>query len=273
MRLIKSILAVLAAWPIAALTVPAAADVLIMRTGERFETSQLWEGENTYRFDLNGLVVRVHKSDVAGVIRAEAPEGRAPAPPQLPQRAGNARNDGPPPAEYAQVAPPKPPPQTPDSGKNASEPRQKAPSAPKPIISAQDTGLQGVAWQMNPSDLPGLEKVGNDDLLGGIDQYRLADIDFAFGRAGLDGMLFGFWRNRLYSITCWIAGRPGYEQLKDEVFATYGKGHKNRTGLERYVWQSRDSDRLLEFDDQLNSGIFWMRSRKLDTLIREINPQ
>ena len=50
-------------------------------------------------------------------------------------------------------------------------------------------------------------------------------------------------------------------------------GQPSASGQERYVWEDSDTDRLLEFDKQLNTGIFWMRSRRLDVEIKRLYPE
>ena len=90
----------------------------------------------------------------------------------------------------------------------------------------------------------------------------------------LDGLVFGFWRNRLYSIMMWVEGEPGYRRLQKVVFDRYGEGQKSKNSKEQYVWvKDKTTDRLLEFDEQRNIGIFWMRSRELDAHIKQIYPE
>jgi hypothetical protein len=90
----------------------------------------------------------------------------------------------------------------------------------------------------------------------------------------LDGLVFGFWQNRLYSIMMWVEGRPAYNGLERVVLDRYGDGRKSKTHQARYVWvDDRTTDRMLEFDEQRNVGIFWMRSRDLDSHIKSVYPE
>lgn len=320
MRFKKIIYYLILIGPVSALPVLAAADALVMHSGERFNASRIWEGKNTIRFDMNGLIVRVDKSEVAEIIRAHVPHKPSPVPPAshpvpvaekpagimdtipqpdqpadtresnrqtaaetsdiiwqpdtpadpsfLAQSTGSTRSNSPPPVEHSIS--------TPETSRLAgnqqqtktSVSRSRQPHAPTTQSAVSGTGLDGIRWQMHPADLQGIIKTSTEDLYGGIDQYQFAEDHPKFGRISLDGMLYGFWHNRLYSITCWIAGRPGYERLKAEVFDIYGKGRQNQAGLERFIWRDPTSDRFLEFDDQLNTGIFWMRSRELDSRIK-----
>ncbi len=320
MRFKKIIYSLVLIGPVSALPVPAAADVLVMHSGERFNASRLWEEKNAIRFDMNGLIVRVDKSEVDEIIRTHvpdkppaAPRASHPAPvaekpagimdilPQPDQPAapresnrqtaaeapdtiwqpytpadpnvwaqptGSTRSSSPPPVEPS-VSMPEPSRLAGSQQQTkTSASRSQQPHAPTAQSTVSGTGLDGIQWQMRPADLQGIIKTSTEDLYGGIDQYQFAKNHPKFGRVALDGLLFGFWRNSLYSITCWIAGRPGYERLKAEVLDVYGTERQNRAGLERFIWRDPTSDRFLEFDDQLNTGIFWMRSRELDSRIK-----
>jgi hypothetical protein len=90
------------------------------------------------------------------------------------------------------------------------------------------------------------------------------------GPAVLDGRIYGFWRNRLYTITMWVEGPPAYRRLREAVFERYGPGRQNSDGRERFVWADPTTDRMLEYDEQLNTGLFWMRSRALDDEIKQL---
>ncbi len=71
----------------------------------------------------------------------------------------------------------------------------------------------------------------------------------------------------------WVDGNPGYARLQQAVLDRYGPGTKNETGLERYIWRDNTTDRMLEFDEKLNTGIFWMRSKNLDQQIKRFYPE
>ncbi len=240
------------------------ADEVVLTTGERFTSSKVWEAEGKIRFDLQGLVVSVDKADVAAVIRSSP----------LPL---------PPPPE-AVVAPRQVPPLIQPSRPVRTPPEKSAPlPVPDHPASRNDAvgksrvrgiGFDGIAWQMKPSQIPGIEKFKTDPAYGGIDQYWRPDGSLIFGNLALDGLIFGFWRDRLYSIMIWVDGKPGYERLRQVVFDRYGRGIKNEKGLERYVWlDDTTTDRMVEFDTELNTGIFWMRSRGLNLDIKRLYPE
>lgn len=249
----------MAAWPTARF---AHADEVVLTSGERFTSSKVWEENGKILFDMQGLIVSVSMADVAAIIRGTGNPSLPAVSPELPLQ------------NRPEASP---------SGRVQTS--SQKPAAPvvseKPVIRNQTArnpeirgiGLDGLVWQMKPTEIPGIEKLETDPSYGGIDQYWWPGGNLTLGNALLDGLVFGFWQNRLYSIMIWVNGNPGYTRLQQAVFDRYGPGAKNETGLERYIWRDNTTDRMLEFDAKLNTGIFWMRSKNLDQQIKRLYPE
>jgi hypothetical protein len=244
------------------------ADEIIMITGETFSSPKIWEEDGKIRFNMHGLIVSVEKSEVAQIIRNQ--ESRQPTrkPTQPLSQAPIVRlsPQNPEPAIHAK----------PLTSKPAYSPRPVKPShrknqdQPMKTSTAVGIGLEGISWHLESSDLPDLKKIETDPMYGGIDQYYRENETMTLGPAVLDGKIYGFWRNRLYMITMWVEGPPAYARLRKAVFERYGRGRQNNDGLERYIWADPTTDRMLEFDEQLNTGLFWMRSSALDDKIKRL---
>jgi hypothetical protein len=244
------------------------ADEIIMITGETFSSPKVWEEDGNIWFSMHGLMVSVEKSEVAQIIRNQ----ESPRPTRKPTQPQNQA-----PAALLPPQNPKPAPQT----KAVTRKPEKSPRPVKPLhpksqdqamnpSAAVGIGLEGLSWYLEPSDLPDLKKLETDPLYGGIDQYYRENETMKLGPAVLDGKIYGFWRNRFYMITMWVEGPPAYHRLRKAVFERYGRGRQNSDGLERYIWNDSTTDRMLEFDEQLNTGLFWMRSRALDDKIKQL---
>ncbi len=80
----------------------------------------------------------------------------------------------------------------------------------------------------------------------------------------LQSIVYAFWHERLYTITLWTAGRSNYLALKDLVFSLFGPGTPSDRDRECYIWRDSETDRLLEYHPQDDTGTFWMRSRAID---------
>lgn len=276
----------------------ALADWVILTSGEKFQTDRTWSEDGRLKFRLNGLVVSVPESDVAKVVTPDtaadtaAPMAAAPSTllPEVPATTPAPLSR----KQRLQSALQLPPPQTTQegAGTKGAKPTQptKAPRArekqksetldgghPAAPDQPAATPFRGVfrnlAWGMRPTSIPGLLHSQTTPAYGGVDEFYHPDEVLQLGAAPLDGIVYGFWQNRLYTITVWADGRPRFEKLRQWVLDTYGPGQPSKTGAERQVWYGNGSDRLLEFDEALNTGIFWMRSEKLHARIKQMQTQ
>ena len=251
------------------------ADEVVLTSGERFVSDKIWEERDKIRFNMQGLVVSVDKADVATILRDNgegAPSLQYPAPPSAKTQGSRYS------ARHSDRFTTQPPRIDPAPGqKPVSTPPPSSVKIPGEISGnhkkINGIGFAGIAWHMRPADLPGLSKIKTEEIYGGIDQYWQPDGPLTLGDALLDGLVFGFWQNRLYTITMWIDGKPGYERLKRVIFQRYGPGQRSKNSRDRYVWvDDKTTDRLLEFDAKRNIGLFWMRSRDLDAHIKSLYP-
>lgn len=259
------------------------ADELIMTTGERFTSEQIWEEGDKIKFNMQGIVVSVKKSDIAQIIKENKASdpvlpntiNAMPSPAQVP------RNDTTP-ARNLDI---RPTPTDPTASQNPPYTRLHSDRVPNSSINrtrrantnfakseVHGTGIDGFTWRMPIKQLSGMEKVETDPAFGGIDQYYRVDHPLKFAGVALDGMVYGFWENQLYSIMMWTEGRISYTQLKRGLFSVYGRGIQRKPEVERFVWDEQDTQRMLEFDDKLKTGIFIMRSSELDEVIKKRYP-
>jgi len=243
-------------------------DELVLKSGERFSSDRIWEENDKIRFNMHGLLVSVAKEEVVAINReADAPPsggGTATASHSADTgfKENNASNRIPDPAdtaerrEQAQY----------NGGRRLTERNQRTFSRREP--SALGTGLENIAWRMKPGAIQGLEKIKTDPIFGGIDQYWRPEHLMSISGAPLDGFVYGFWEDQLYSIVMWADGSIGFRRLRDALFTKFGPGTQNRVGVERYVWLEKETQRMLEYDTNLNTAIFVMRSAELDHHIK-----
>lgn len=246
----------------------AQADEIVLTSGERFISDKVWEEKGKIRFNMQGLVVSVDEADVATIVRDNGPA--TPSPDHPTSSSTRSRQDAP--SDHSSTRRPRMAPAS--AQEPGSRPVQLSAKKSGNHQKIKGIGFDGITWHMRPTDLPGLSKIKTEEIYGGIDQYWLPDGPLTLDDALLDGQVFGFWRNRLYTITMWIDGKHGYEQLKRVLFERYGPGKKSKKNQDRYVWlDDKTTDRLLEFDANRNIGLFWMRSRDLDAHIKSQYPE
>lgn len=251
----------------------ARADELVMKTGERFTSDHVWEENGKIRFNLQGLLVSVDKNEVAAVIREEK-LSRQSSPTQEPHishsinnapKGGDAKKHL---SDHAQN----------DGHQRASDVKKRSypdRDARRPFQGKRverGTGLKGIVWKMKPEAFAGLVKIETEPVYGGIDHYSFPQQSLKMGEALLDGISYGFWSDQLYSVMMWVDGRIGYRRFKDELFQKFGTGSQNKPEIERYIWLEEKTQRMLEFDTDLNMGIFVMRSSELDAQIKKRYP-
>ncbi len=247
------------------------ADELVMKTGERFSSDRVWEEGGKIRFNMQGLLVSVDKDEVAAVIHKDGglQNNSSQAPHQSKSLVRGKEEPGA--TNFPSNKDQRRTSQETDSQKHATQNRaHKAPSQGTRM--EYGTGLKNVSWKMRPEAIGGLVKIKTEPTFGGIDQYSRPEKALQIGDALLDGVAYGFWRDQLYSIMMWVDGRIGYRRLKDELFHQFGQGSQNKPEVERYIWLEDKTQRMLEFDTNLNIGIFIMRSAELDDQIKKQYP-
>jgi hypothetical protein len=277
---------------------------IILNSGEKFQTDRSWQEDGRLKFRLNGLVVSVPENDVAQVVTSETTPERpvlegqtSPSNRQMNAMASDTLQSKRKERLQTALRLPLPdqkflhkerrlpvPPDTVTRQQRHSEPPDNAvaekttaspetpPSAPA-VTPPSRTVFRNLAWGMHPSSMPGLVFSQTKPAYGGVDEFFFPDENLKLGDAPLNGIVYGFWHKRLYTITIWTDGRPSYEKLRGWVIATYGPGHQRKKDVERQVWYGKGTDQMLEFDETLNTGIFWLRSHALHDRIMQIQTQ
>ncbi|MCJ8502406.1 hypothetical protein [Desulfatitalea alkaliphila] len=273
MRCFVGIVLVIALWS------PARADtqlIVVMTSGDRFPSSQVWEEGDKIRFNMQGLVVSVNKEEVAAIIPATQGGASPPPLPATPPTAHSAAPDG---GVLADNLPTtvRPGPDrrhSPnDRARGERENAQQLRSGTQQPQVVDEIGIDGVAWRISPEQMDGLQRLDTDPAFGGIDQYWRPDHPLSFDNALLDGLVYGFWNLQLYTIVMWAEGRIGYERLRKALITRFGPGRRTGDAARHDVWVGETTQRMLEFDTTRNMAIFVMRSTALHEQIRRLYPE
>ncbi len=249
------------------------ADELVLKSGERFSSDRIWEEDGKIRFNMHGLLVSVAKEEVVSIVREkdvldrERGTGTAPRPKTTGIEENNASFRMPHSADDIESRE-----QAPYNGRRPLTERNHRTFSHRDQSAALGTGLENITWRMKPGAIQGLEKIKTDPIFGGIDQYWRPEHPLSISGAPLDGLVYGFWEDQLYSIVMWADGSIGFHRLRDALFTKYGPGTQNRVGVERYVWLEKETQRMLEYDTHLNTAIFVMRSAELDHHLKKKYP-
>lgn len=223
------------------------ADMVILKSGEMFQTRRAWKENGVVSYYRNGQEVRVDEAEVERLIHSPAPVEDKPIPQHRPAAA----------------------PHPPTEGSPGGQP------LPAPLPTGDNTGYLDLKWGQPPSQVEGLKRVATDPAYGGVQQYTLKKRTQRFGRARVDTIFFGFWQDGLYTILVEVSNYPDFLDLKAEALRRYGEIRPTPGHLEHYRWIDRDrgSDRLLSYDLDADSGFLWMRSRALHEKVKARYPE
>lgn len=217
------------------------ADMVILKSGEMFQTRRAWTANGVVNYYKNNRVVSVDEDQVERLIHAVKPVEEPPPPVRRP------------------AAESSPPPNSPAVGH-------------LPLPADGDAGYLGLRWGQALSQVEGLAPAGTDPAYGGVQQFTRTQRKQRFGRASVDDIVYGFWQGGLYTITVWTSNFMDFSDLKAEAVRRFGEGIQNREGVETYHWIDVGTDRMLSYDFDADTGYLWMRSRALHEKVRARYP-
>ena len=223
----------------------ASADMVILKSGEMFQTSRAWKENGVVNYYKDGRIVRVAEQDVERLIQLQTPVEK------------------------------KVPPGPPSAARPSSSPGQESPD--KRIESrppdAENAGYRGLQWGQRSEQIDGLVFVATDPAYGGVRQYSQPQSKKRFGRARVDNIFYGFWQDRLYTILIEVSSYLDFMDLKAEAFRRFGARGPHGDKPETFRWQAAGSDRQLAYDHQSDTGYLWMRSRMLHAKVTRRYPE
>lgn len=221
------------------------ADMVILRSGEMYQTPRAWKENDTVNYYKDGRVVRVDEKEVDRLIQSPVPL------------------EDQPPSEQQPAADPTYPTDIPAAGQPLSPPSP----------TGDDSGYLGLKWGQPLSQIDGLALVGTDPAYGGVQQYAYVQRKKRFGRAHVDNIFYGFWQGGLYTILVETSNFLDFMDLKAEAFRRYGEGRQESDHEEKYRWTDEGSDRLLAYDHDTDTGFLWMRSTVLHEKVSARYPE
>lgn len=217
----------------------ASADMVVLKSGEMFQTRRAWKEDGVVKYYRHGRVVSIGESEVERLIQYSAP-----AEDKLPS------------SQRPAVDPPS---------------STHAPAVP-PLSIGNEAGYLDLRWGQPLSRLAGVEPAGKDSAYGGVQLYTQNQLKKRFGRARVDDIVYGFWQGGLYTIIVWTSNFLDFRELKAEAFRRFGEGIQNKDDVEKYFWTDKGADRMLSYSYETDTGYLWMRSRALHDRVRSRYP-
>ena len=233
----------------------ARADVVVLKTGKKFDVEKVWREEDKIWIVIHGMRASIPQSKVDRVERKSKISPKK----SYPQKEAK--------LDVKNITTSSPPSTSRQQTKHAA---QATTMPPPPEINKDqrtifpDGELSELRWGIKISEINGLEKIPDAVEQDGIAEYQQKNKKLTFGRAELSSINYAFWRDRLYMLTIGTEGRSNFLALRGEVFRQFGRGLRTDPALERYLWTEAPNDIMLKYSKGDQQGLLWLRSSELN---------
>lgn len=233
----------------------ALADTVFLKNGKVLTVEKVWQEGDQIRLIYHGLdaslapgkVLRI-ENDAKGLKKTVSPE---------PHEKTAQKIYDPPPAGKI----------LPDQGSQTAEtvaglPAPTEPPSPKPVLRID--GFDNLTWGARVGTVQGLEKKQGDSGFKGVIEYIRPNDRLELGEATLQSIVYAFWRDQLYTVTVWTRGLANFQALRQAAIKQFGAGVCPEPSIQRYLWSDGPSDMMLEYSQEGQNGMLWMRGKELD---------
>ncbi len=138
----------------------------------------------------------------------------------------------------------------------------------EPCSALRKDGFCDLQWGRKVSGVDGLYIKQSVSDLDEVVEYVRPKVFLKIGDAALESVIYAFWRDQLYTVTVWTKGYSNFTALCDAVFEEFGPGIRNDTTRERYLWSNALSDIMLDYIQDGQYGMLWLRSKEMDRQCR-----
>jgi hypothetical protein len=240
---------------LALLSFPARADVVVLKTGKKVVVEKVWREDGKIWIFYQGMKASIPQSKVERIESASKIDPEK----SNPQKEAK--------LDVKNVTTSSPPSTSRQQTKHAAQ----STSMPPPVeinkdqrLIFPDGVLSELRWGTKITESNGLVKVLEAVEQDGVAEYQQKKEKLTFGQAELSSINLAFWRDRLYMLTIGTEGRSNFTALRGEVFRQFGRGLRTDPALERYLWTKEPNDIMLQYSEDGQQGLLWLRSSELD---------
>ena len=137
-----------------------------------------------------------------------------------------------------------------------------------PCSALRKDGFCDLQWERAVSSVDGLEKKQTISDVDEVVEYVRPKDFLKIGDAAIESVVYAFWRDQLYTVTVWTRGYSNFKALREAVFKEFGPGVRNDSTRERYLWSDALSDMMLDYIQDGQFGMLWLRSKEMDRQCR-----
>jgi hypothetical protein len=235
------------------------ADEVILKSGKKFEVEKVWRENGQIWIVFHGLKTRIPQNRVERIksdskndfsnlslTKEEKPNSNK-ITRSTPQKSPRLQS------KYASPAAPAPRP-------------TKIEKDQSPIFPDED--FRDLRCGTNVSAVKGLKKVQNPDKQDAYTEYLLNKKKLKLGLAKLSSLRCAFWRDRLYMVTLLTEHQSNFTALRAETFRLFGQGLRVDQAYERYIWTAGPHDIMLQYSQDDQQGLLWLRSSKINRQLK-----
>ena len=234
---------------------PSQADVVVLKNGKRFDVEKVWRENDQIWIIFHGMRANIPQNKVAR-IESKSNRGTSRPEPNTEERATLKSMSQSTPRDISRR----------QAKKTSQDPPPLQPARTKKDKSLifQNENFGGLRWGTKIFAIKGLDKIQDADGKDGIVEYRQEKEGLKFGQATLSSIHYAFWRDQLYMLTIRTRGSSNYKALRGEVFRQFGKGQRADQPYERYLWTEAPTDMMLQYSEDGEQGLLWLRSSEID---------
>ena len=242
------------------LLIPAAlADTIVLKNGRELKVGKTWsEGDQLY-FIFHGMKAVIPQSKISR-IESDPDDGEETKVHKNKPK-DDLKNIGRKPAEDVRLGLSEDITQMDLNSSGAAIPAE-------PCSALRKDGFCDLQWERDVTSVEGLKKKQTVSDLDDVVEYVRPKDFLKIGDAALESVVYAFWRDQLYTVTVWTRGYANFTALREAVFKEFGPVARNDSTRERYLWSDVLSDIMLDYIQDGQFGMLWLRSKELDRQCR-----
>jgi hypothetical protein len=235
------------------------ADTVVLKNGRELKVEKTWlEGDQLY-FIFHGMKAFIPQSRISHI--ESDPDDRKKTRPRKNKTKDDLKNIGRKPAEDVPLGQSEDTAQTDLDSSGAVIPTE-------PCHALRKDGFCDLQWERAVSSVDGLEKKQTISDVDEVVEYVRPKDFLKIGDAAIESVVYAFWRDQLYTVTVWTKGYQNFTALREAVLKEFGPGARNDSTRERYLWSDALSDIMLDYIQDGQFGMLWLRSKEMDRQCR-----
>jgi hypothetical protein len=126
--------------------------------------------------------------------------------------------------------------------------------------------FRGMKWRANISEFSGMHFIAAD---ADLRFYDKRDENIQIGDGTVSKIIYGFYKDNLYSVLVYFDGLINYSKLKEIYVQKYGQPFQPNEYVNKYFWNGDNVDILLTYDDVMKHGRITYFYKPLGAMIEE----